>query len=262
MFQLLSINVKRGYSFKMKNILLIIFTVFTAAVFVGCKGSSGSFQDKVNFDKDSSYALGLNIGAGLRDGLIADNVSPDFNEFMKGMKDGMLGKDPRFSIDDAREKIETAFNTLTQEKNSDALQKEIDFLAENAKKSGIIITQSGMQYEILVEGKGVKPTADSIVKVHYEGRLIDGTLFDNSYERQEPVIFPLNQVIPGWSEGLQLMNVGSKYKLYIPSEIGYGSFGYGPIPAYATLIFTVELIEIVSNEEYLSQFNDDYDGYY
>jgi len=230
----------------MKNILLIIFAVFTATLFGACKGKSGPFQDKINFDKNSSYALGLNIGAGLRDGMIADSISPDFDEFMKGMKDGIMGKDQRFSLEEAREKIENAFNALTDEKNSDSMQKGIDFLAENAKKQGIQITQSGLQYEVLIEGKGAKPSENSVVKVHYEGRLIDGTLFDNSYERQEPAIFPLNEVIPGWSEGLQLMNVGSKFRLFIPWEIGYGPYGAGPIPAYATLIFTVELIEIVS----------------
>jgi len=240
----------------MKNIFIIIFAVFTAAIFWGCKGSSDSFQDKANFDKDASYALGLNIGSGLRDGLIRDNISPDFNEFIKGMKDGMLGKDPRFPLEEARKKIETSFKTITDEKNAEAKQKGIDFLAENAKKPGIHITQSGMQYEILVEGTGPKPSADSIVKVHYEGRLIDDTIFDNSYERQEPAIFPLSDVIPGWSEGLQLMNVGSKYKLYIPSEIGYGSYDYGPIPAYSTLIFTVELIGIVSEKEYEALYNN------
>jgi FKBP-type peptidyl-prolyl cis-trans isomerase len=242
----------------MRNKFIIIFAVITVIFFLGCKGSSGLSQEKVNFDKDSSYALGLNIGSGLRDGLKRDNVNPDFNELMEGMKDGLLGKDPRFTLDEARDKIETAFNTMTQEKNEEAIQKEIDFLAENAKKPGIIITQSGMQYEVLVEGNGPKPTEDSIVKVHYEGRLTDDTLFDNSYERQEPVMFALDDVIEGWSEGLKLMNVGSKYKLYIPSEIGYGSMGYGPIPAYATLIFTVELIAIVSSEEYEAQFNYGY----
>jgi FKBP-type peptidyl-prolyl cis-trans isomerase len=143
---------------------------------------------------------------------------------------------------------------VKEEQNAGALQKEIDFLAENAKKPEIKITQSGMQYESLIEGNGPKPDKDSFVKVHYEGRLIDGTLFDNSYERQKPEIFALYDVIPGWSEGLQLMNVGSKYKLYIPSEIGYGSMGTGPIPAYATLIFVVELIDIVSKEDYEAQF--------
>jgi FKBP-type peptidyl-prolyl cis-trans isomerase len=248
----------------MKNTFIIIFVIFTVTFFGGCKGGAGSSlsnssQDKSNFDKDASYALGLNIGSSLKDGMNNDNINPDFNELIKGMKDGLLGKNPRFSLDDAREKIETAFNAVTQGKNEKAIQKEIDFLAENAKKPGIQITQSGMQYEVLVQGNGPKPSKDSIVKVHYEGKLIDGTVFDSSYgDEGDPVIFPLNEVISGWSEGLQLMNAGSKYILYIPSEIGYGSQDYGPIPAYSTLIFTVEFIGIVSREEYEAQFKDSY----
>jgi len=235
----------------MKNIFLTIFAVFTVAVLtatvlLGCNGNSVSSKEKLNFDKNSSYALGLNIGSGLRDGMLADSINPDVDEFMKGMRDGVTGKDPRFNLDEAREKIETAFNAITEKNNEELKQKGIDFLAENAKKAGINITKSGLQYEVLLEGKGPKPSENSVVKVHYEGRLIDGTLFDNSYERQEPAVFPLNQVISGWTEGLQLMNVGSKYKLYIPYELGYGIYGSGPIPPYATLIFTVELIEIVS----------------
>jgi len=244
----------------MKNASLMIFAIFTVTFFWGCKGGSDSSQDKANFDKDASYALGLNIGTGLKDGLKNDNVNPDINELMKGIRDGMSGKESRFSLDEAREKIETAFNALTQGKKEEAIQKEIDFLAENAKKPGIKITPSGMQYEVLVEGNGPKPSKDSVVKVHYEGKLIDGTVFDNSYSGEgNPVIFPLNEVITGWSEGLQLMNVGGKYRLYIPSEIGYGSQDYGPIPAYSTLIFTVEFIGIVSREEFEAQFKD---GYY
>jgi len=245
----------------MKNIFLTILAVFTAAVLLGCNfiPGAGASKDKQNFDKNSSYALGLNVGAGLRDGLNADSVSPDFNEFMKGMRDGILGKNPRFSLEEARSKIETAFNAITEQKNAENKQKGIDFLAENAKKPKIKITDSGLQYEVIVEGKGKQPTEKDTVKVHYEGRLIDDTLFDNSYERQEPITFALPDVIPGWSEGLQLMTEGSKYKLYIPYEIGYGAFGYGPIPPYSTLIFTVELIEIVSKKQAV---RDEYDDYY
>jgi len=242
----------------MKNTFLIIFTIFTVTFFLGCKGNSDSSQDKANFDKDASYALGLNIGSGLKDGLKGDNVNPDFDELMKGIKDGLYGKEPRFPLDEARKKIETTFNAITQEKDKEAIQKEIDFLAENAKKPGVQRTPSGMQYEVLVQGKGPKPSEDSIVKVHYEGKLIDGTVFDNSYTSPDPVIFPLNQVIPGWTEGLLLMNVGSKYILYIPSELGYGPQDYGPIPAYSTLIFTVEFIGIASKEEYEAHYNDNY----
>jgi FKBP-type peptidyl-prolyl cis-trans isomerase len=235
----------------MRNIFLTIFTVFTVTVLLSCKFTAGAgiSKDKPNFDKNSSYALGLNVGSGLRDGLNADNVNPDFNEFMKGMKDGILGKTPRFPLEEAREMIGNAFDTLTEQKNEEGKQKEIEFLAENAKKPNVKITNSGLQYEVIVEGKGKKPTENDTVKVHYEGRLIDDTLFDNSFERQEPIIFALTDVISGWSEGLQLMTEGSKYKLYIPYELGYGAFGYGPIPPYSTLIFTVELIEVVSDKQ-------------
>ena len=119
------------------------------------------------------------------------------------------------------------------------------FLAENAKREGVKTTASGLQYEVLEATIGQKPKATDTVRVHYEGTLIDGTIFDSSYQRGEPIEFPLNGVIKGWTEGLQLMPVGSKYKLFIPYNLGYGERGAGAsIPPYATLIFTVELLEI------------------
>ena len=119
------------------------------------------------------------------------------------------------------------------------------FLEENAKKEGMQTTASGLQYEVLREGDGKKPGATNTVEVHYEGRLIDGKVFDSSYQRKETISFPLNRVIPGWTEGLQLMPIGSKYRLYIPSELGYGARGAGgDIPPNAALIFDVELISI------------------
>jgi len=230
----------------MKRELIILFTVFIITVaFLGCNSGSGSSKEEVNFSKDASYALGLNVGSGLRDGLLTDEIFPNINEFMKGMKDGMTGKEPRFDIFEARYIIESAFEAIMQERGAEALIAETAFLAENARNPGVIITPSGLQYEVLIEGTGPKPTYESIVEVHYEGRLTDGTLFDNSYERQESVTFRLSEVVTGWSEGLQLMSVGSKYRLFIPSEMGYGDYGYGPIPPYATLIFVVELISIL-----------------
>lgn len=119
------------------------------------------------------------------------------------------------------------------------------FLEENAKKEGVQTTASGLQYEVLRPGTGPQPGAVSTVEVHYEGRLIDGKVFDSSYQRKQTISFPLNRVIPGWTEGLQLMPTGSKYRLYIPSELGYGARGAGgDIPPHAALIFDVELISI------------------
>ncbi|MCL2197180.1 MAG: FKBP-type peptidyl-prolyl cis-trans isomerase [Treponema sp.] len=225
---------------------VIAVTTSIVLLFAGCDGSSGSSNGGVNFGKDASYALGLNIGTGLKDGLAADGVSPNINELLKGMKDGLTGKNPRFDLMEARNIIESTFDAVMEEKGAKVREEGNTFLAENAGKPGISITPSGLQYEVLSEGTGAKPSAENVVKVHYEGRLIDGTLFDNSYEYQEPVVFPLNGVIPGWTEGLQLMPVGSKYKFYIPSELGYGAYGAGAsIPPNAVLIFTVELLEIV-----------------
>jgi len=231
----------------MKNIFLTILAVFTATVLLSCQFFSGSSKD-ANFDKDSSYALGLNLGAGLRDSLNADAIRPVFNEFFKGMKDGMYGKKPRFSLDQARAKIDVALTAISEERNAITKQKGIAYLADNAKKPGIQITKSGLQYEVLTEGKGKKPTETDTVKVHYEGRLIDGTLFDNTYETQQAATLALADVIPGWKEGLQLMTVGSKYRFYIPYELGYGAEGTGPIPPYSTLLFVVELNDIVSKK--------------
>lgn len=119
------------------------------------------------------------------------------------------------------------------------------FLEENAQKPGVVALPSGLQYEVLTEGTGAKPGPRSIVTVHYEGRLTDGKVFDSSYKRNQPATFGLFQVIPGWTEGLQLMAEGSKYRLYIPQELGYGARGAGAsIPPYATLVFDVELIKI------------------
>ena len=122
--------------------------------------------------------------------------------------------------------------------------KPEDFLAENGKKEEVTTTESGLQYEVLEEGDGAQPTRQDQVTVHYKGELLDGTVFDSSYDRGEPATFPLNRVIPGWTEGVQLMKVGAKYKFYIPPELGYGSRDQGKIPPNSTLIFQVELLSI------------------
>jgi len=126
----------------------------------------------------------------------------------------------------------------------DNLEAGAAFLEDNGKRDGVMTTPSGLQYEVITEGDGAKPIETTNVTVHYEGTLIDGEIFDSSYEGGEPVSFALNGVIPGWTEGLQLMTVGSTYKFYIPSSLGYGPRGTGPIPGNSVLIFKVELLEI------------------
>ena len=153
----------------------------------------------------------------------------------------MYGHDTQFDMQSAGEYIENTMNNL---KYGDTKAQGEKFLAENALREGVIVTESGLQYEVIKMGKGRKPSATDHVKVHYHGTLIDGTVFDSSVERGEPITFGLNQVIAGWTEGLQLMPVGSKFKLYIPQELGYGSRNAGSIPPYSTLIFEVELLGI------------------
>jgi len=231
----------------MKNKYIFLLTVLLVfSNFWSCKNSkSGSLSGEENFDRDASYALGMNLGVDIKQSLEMEGIFINFDEFMKGFNDSLTGANTRFTTEEAIEIIETAYYALTEGKNAEAIQKENAFLAENSKKPGIVITPSGLQYEIITETQGPKPSASSYVKVHYEGRLADGTVFDSSYERGEPVEFPLDAVISGWTEGLQLMSTGSKYILYIPSELGYGPRGWGSIPGYSLLIFTVELLDIL-----------------
>jgi len=205
-----------------------------------CKDKAGSVSKEGKLDKDVSYAFGMFIGSKF----VSDGTIPDPDQFLLGMKDTLSGKKTRFSEDEAFQKIEAVYYDMMKKRDGELMQKGIDFLVENGKKPGIKTTSSGLQYEVLKEGNGKKPSASDVVKVHYEGKLIDGVTFDSSYG-DDPVEFPLNQVITGWSEGLQLMSVGSKYRLFIPSELGYGAEGMGPIPPSSVLIFEVELLDIL-----------------
>ena len=218
---------------------------------MGCNGGSGSSQEKKNFDKNASYALGLNVGASLLEDLNTSKVYPDLNELLKGISDGLKAKKARYTLDEARDIISAAIEIVGEQEAARAIQEETAFLTENAKKPGITITPSGLQYEIIKSGSGQKPTEDDSVLVHYDGTFTNGRFFDSSHTRGEPAEFKLHEIIPGWTEGIQLMNVGSKFKFYVPSDIGYGEEGArNPytgeyiIPPYSTLIFEVELLEI------------------
>ena len=174
--------------------------------------------------------------------------SLDKNEILAGIKDAEEGKEPR--LDEAGRKASmAAMDEVVKAKakaKAEAVKVESKkFLEENAKKEGVKVTESGLQYTVIKEGEGAKPKATDTVKVHYKGTLVDGKEFDSSYKRGEPISFPLNGVIKGWTEGLQLMPVGSTYRFFIPSDLGYGDRGAGAdIPGGAALIFDVELIEI------------------
>ncbi|MBR1480966.1 MAG: FKBP-type peptidyl-prolyl cis-trans isomerase [Paludibacteraceae bacterium] len=189
-----------------------------------------------------SYALGLSMGQNL---LGSGITSIQYDDLAAGIKDVLEHNQPRFSYQEAQQELNRFFTELQNKLAGEAKAAGEKFLAENAKRPGVKVTPSGLQYEVLDATIGQKPKATDTVRVHYEGTLTDGTVFDSSYKRGEPISFPLNQVIKGWTEGLQLMSIGSKYKLYIPYQLGYGEHGAGQsIPPYAALIFTVELLGI------------------
>lgn len=189
-----------------------------------------------------SYALGLSMGQNL----MGSGVEKlNYQDLAAGIEDVLTHQQPKISYQEAQQVLNSFFQEL-EEKISGAAKAEGEkFLAENAKREGVKVTASGLQYEVLEPSLGQKPKATDTVRVHYEGMLIDGTVFDSSYKRGESISFPLNGVIKGWTEGLQLMSIGSKYKFFIPYQLAYGERGAGQsIPPYSALIFTVELLGI------------------
>lgn len=204
-------------------------------------------------DVDSmSYALGMNVGADFAKNLKGiPGGKSNVDLVIKGFATAMKG-DSTLMTAEAANSFFRQYITKAQEADV-KLKKEASekFLAENAKVAGVTVTPSGLQYQVLTAAEGPKPTAQDTVKVHYKGTLVDGTVFDSSIDRGEPIEFPLGQVIPGWTEGVQLMSVGSKYKFVVPYALGYGEQGTqgGPIPGYATLIFEVELLGIKTYKE-------------
>lgn len=221
-----------------------------AALTIACNAQpQGMSNVELKTKKDSaSYALGSNIGSSLQQ----QGADIDVDLLAAGMKDAMAGESKftqeqiqqvlmAFQEDNMKRQAE-----MRAEQGVEAAKKADAFLEANKAKEGVMTTPSGLQYKVIKEGSGPKPTAEDQVKVHYTGTLIDGTKFDSSVDRGEPATFGLGQVIPGWTEGLQLMNVGSKYMLYLPPALGYGSQGAGGmIGPNEALIFEVELLEIV-----------------
>jgi len=190
-----------------------------------------------------SYALGLSLG----NNLLGSGVSAlDYAKLAQGIQDVMEQKKPEMSYEEAQAVINDFFQALQAKVGGQAQSEGIAFLEENSKRDGIVTLESGLQYEIITAGAGETPKASDKVKVHYHGTLIDGKVFDSSVNRGEPATFGVTQVISGWVEALQLMPVGSKWKLYIPSELAYGAQGAGQaIAPHAALIFEVELLDIV-----------------
>ncbi|SEG11529.1 MULTISPECIES: FKBP-type peptidyl-prolyl cis-trans isomerase [Parabacteroides] len=190
-----------------------------------------------------SYALGLSIGNNFQNSGI-NNLQVE--DFMQGLKDVLSETKPVISYDEAKQIINDYFVKLQQEKLEINKKAGEEFLNINKHKAGVNVLPSGLQYEVLKKGTGAKPTASDKVKCHYHGTLINGTVFDSSVQRGEPAVFGVSQVIPGWVEALQLMEVGSKWRLFIPSDLAYGEHGAGEaIEPNSTLVFDVELLDIV-----------------
>lgn len=222
--------------------ILLLFLIITA-----CQQPSSKSTDQISkIDPETkldsiSFALGYQNGAFLaREGATEFN----FDQYLSGFVNGLEGNEKL--TDDELNQIVSAFRTelRTKVKEKNKLEGE-QFLADNATKEGVMVTESGLQYKIITEGSGESPEVTNTVRVNYEGSLIDGTVFDSSFEGGQPIEFPLNRVISGWTEGVQLMKEGATFEFYIPSELAYGENGAGGIiPPNATLIFKVELLEI------------------
>lgn len=195
-------------------------------------------QDKV------SYCLGLSIASNLiTSGVKTISVDP----FIEALDAAFNGKMPDVSPEEANAILQEYFTNLQNEQAGKAIEEGRLFLEENSKKEGIVTLESGLQYEVITTGNGETPKETDSVKCHYHGTLIDGTVFDSSVRRGEPAVFPVNGVIKGWVEALQLMTVGSKWKLFVPADLAYGAQGAGNLigPSHSTLIFEVELLNIV-----------------
>jgi FKBP-type peptidyl-prolyl cis-trans isomerase FkpA len=232
----------------------VFFSVFLLTIF--CASSLFSCKKEISagdaLDKDTSYAFGMLLANLLAGQLGPANLQFDYEALLEGFRDYNEARETRLSQDKAVEKINSVFMTLMAqgdeqrwlegEKNQEEGEA---YMATNKERSEVNTTPSGLQYEVLSEGSGDMPGADATVQVHYEGTLINGEVFDSSYTRGFPTEFPLGGVIPGWTEGLQLMREGSTYRFVIPPELAYGPYGQGSIPPNATLIFKVELLSII-----------------
>jgi len=228
--------------------VFVLFLCF--ALLSGCKKGGKPAADAL--DKDTSYAFGMLMANQMGGSMGLKELHFDYEAFTEGFKAYNEAAETRLTPDQAMEKINAV---ITQMQNKQNEQKNLEgeknrqdgdaYLAENGLRSEVTTTASGLQYEVLTQGTGAKPGPADTVRVNYQGTFIDGTEFDSSYKRGTPAEFGVGQVIPGWTEGLQLMNEGSKFRFVIPSALAYGANGAGTIPPNSTLVFTVELLAIV-----------------
>ena len=226
-------------------------SVFVAAMAVAVGVSATSCDSKKSANLKSaidsaSYAIGVSTGAGYKENLKTLPDSANVDALIAGFTEALKGQKTSMTPEAAQAFLQTYFMEASAKQATKAKEEGDKFLAENKTKEGVITTESGLQYKVVTEGKGVKPTAEDKVKVHYKGTLLDGKVFDSSIERGEPAEFGVGQVIKGWTEGLQLMPVGSKYTFWIPSDLAYGERVAGQdIKPNSVLVFEDELLEIV-----------------
>jgi FKBP-type peptidyl-prolyl cis-trans isomerase FklB len=227
----------------MKYKSLLLAACLSFATLISCNGQKGKSNVTLKTQADSvAYGIGVSIGQNMKkDGL--DSLNLDI--LTAAMKAAMQGDSTTLNAQQAQGVIQAYLNTKQQAKANAAMETGKKWLEENKKKPGVIELPDGLQYQVMKEGTGAMPKETDTVSVHYHGTLIDGTIFDSSVERGQPAEFPLNGVIKGWTEALQLMKVGSKWKLFLPPSLAYGDRAAGPkIPANSTLIFEVELLSI------------------
>lgn len=235
--------------FDSRRVRVVIATGFFAATLAACDQTTETEEMSLETQAERvSYGIALNMGKRM----VADNVPLDIDAFARGLVDATSGAEALMTDEEIsaemmamQEQMQAQQQAQLDEAASANLEVGKAYLAENASKPGITVTASGLQYEVIEEGSGESPSATSQVEVHYEGRLTNGTIFDSSYQRGQPATFGVNQVIPGWTEALQLMKPGAKYQLTIPSELAYGPGGAGgSIGPNEVLIFDVELLSI------------------
>ncbi|MBP5457154.1 MAG: FKBP-type peptidyl-prolyl cis-trans isomerase [Paludibacteraceae bacterium] len=235
----------------MKKSILLGSVILAGLALTSCQGGSDVIAPtsiKLANETDSvSYGLGMSVGADLARNLKTFPGNLNKDAFISGLYLALNNDSSEYKLEptEVQEMLQTYFQRASEEERMKAQLKNEEYLSANKKNEGVIVTASGLQYKVLTEGTGAKPTVDDVVKVHYTGKLTDGTVFDSSVQRGEAAQFPVGQVIPGWTEGLQLMSVGSKYEFTIPSNLAYGERPTGPIPANSILIFEVELLDIV-----------------
>lgn len=228
-----------------RRTLSVLFLVASGFAYGAAFAEQGSeLKDK---KEQVSYSVGYQVGGDLRN----QEIDLDLEVLVKGIKDALLGVAPLITANEMRTTLVTLKQDLVAKQEAEDRQTAEQnaregeaFLSENAKRNGVTVLPSGLQYQVLVKGSGAKPKATDTVTVHYRGTLLDGTEFDSSFKRNEPTKLQLNRVIAGWSEALQLMSEGAKWKLFVPAQLAYGERGVGPIPPHSTLIFDVELIAV------------------